>query len=316
MNLPLDISAAPGPTVDHGAYLGASDIGVIAGESEFARDALDVWAEKKGLLRFEGTDATELGNAFERPMLQAYARRRNVQLTFPGTLIHPRFSWAGATPDAIEDGAVDIDGKVVGYQMRRHWGEEQDGPDGIPPSVLCQVHWQSWLIEAHGLRVDRAKVVACFGTELRVYTVPLDRQLLEALIQIGHEWWQRYIVGTDVPAGRNKRTVLEAQHPAPTERALVYPTDEARDLVHEYVDARAAAKAAKERQDAIGDRICELIGDGSGFADTRIKASWLPGAATTRWRELALRLGATREQIEAHTAERGRRRLDVRVKGA
>ena len=64
-----EVPVPTGPTVNHSSYIGASDIGAIAGQSAF-KTALDVFAEKRGVTHFEGNEFTEMGNAFERPALE------------------------------------------------------------------------------------------------------------------------------------------------------------------------------------------------------------------------------------------------------
>ncbi len=309
-----------GPTVDHSSYLGASDVGIITGETDLDRDELDVWAEKTGQREFVGTEAMDLGNAFERPMLDVYSKRAGSKLLFPGTLRHPAHDWAGATPDAVESfddqpGLYALDAKLVGRWMAKYWGEPEDGADGVPPSVLLQLHWQAWLLRANGFPVTFGRAVACFGTEIKAYSIPIDDAMIDALVEIGHAWWQRHVVKGEIPEGRRRREIAELIHPRNVRDDLISPTDRAMDLAYEYDEARKAETASKREKERIGAKLCEEIGDGAGFANSRIKVSWIkPGKGRVSWKDLAESLGPTEAQIEAHRKAPGARGLDVKIR--
>lgn len=264
-----------GPTVPHSSYLGASDIGVVVGENHMARDQSDVWGEKKGHLHFQGTTETELGNAFERPMLQVWAAERELDVTFPGTMLHPLEHWAGATPDgvAVEQEAV-IEAKVVGFEMRNHWGPEVLGVEGVPSAVVCQAHWQAWVLRANDTPITRGIVVACFGTQLRTYIFPIDDELIEFLVAEGRAWWTYYVEGNREPPGRAGHEIVAAIHPANVRDDLDEPTDEVVALAIEFDAARSDEKAAKKRKDGLGLQLKRAIGEGLGFYGGGIKATW------------------------------------------
>ncbi len=281
-----------GPTLDHASYLGASDIGCVVDENHMARDQSDVYGEKKGWLHFEGTTETELGNAFERPMLQVWADALGVELTFPGTMLHPAEQWAGATPDGVlvVMEAV-VEAKVVGYQMRSHWGPAVLDADGVPNAVIIQVHWQAWILRANGITITTGIVVACFGTELRTYEFPIDDQLIDFLVDEGRAWWLYHIVGDVQPEGRAGRAIVAAIHPANVRPELDEPTDEVIDLALEYDGARSEESTAKKAKEAIGVKLCGLIGDGTGFYGDGIKATWKAKANGNRSISVTIKKG-------------------------
>ena len=264
-----------GPTIDHASYLGASDIGCVVDENHMARDASDVWGEKKGHLHFEGTVETELGNVFERPMLKVWADEMDLDVTFPGSMLHPVEQWAGATPDGVvvlHEAAVEA--KIVGFQMRVHWGPEALGAEGVPAAVVIQVHWQAWVLRANGIAITTGLVVACFGTELRTYQFPIDDDLIDYLVDEGRAWWRHFVEGNVQPEGRAGKVLVAAIHPANVRPELDAPTEEVVELAMAYDTARAEEKAAKLFKDAAGVKLCSIIGDGSGFYGEGIKATW------------------------------------------
>lgn len=264
-----------GPTLDHAIYLGASDIGVVVDENHMARDASDVWAEKKGYIHFEGTTETELGNAFERPMLQVWAAAMRVEVTFPGTMLHPDEQWAGATPDGVvvAEEAV-VEAKIVGFQMRHHWGPEVLDAEGVPASVVIQVHWQAWVLRANGVPITTGIVVACFGTEIRTYEFPIDDSLVDYLVDEGRAWWRYFVEGNREPEGRAGRAIVLAIHPANLRDDLDAPTEEVVGLAVSYDSARSEESAAKRLKEDVGVQLCRIIGEGLGFYGDGIKVTW------------------------------------------
>ena len=268
-------SVPTGPTIDHATYLGASDIGVVVDENHMARDQSDVYAEKKGYSKFVGTTETELGNEFERPMLKVWAAKYEVVIDFPGTLLHPVDTWAGATADGyILAWEAALEAKIVGFKMQWHWGPASDGAEGVPAAVVIQVHWQAWVLRANGFVVSVGIVVACIGTELRTYEFPIDDELIAALVDEGRDWWQHHIVGDVRPPGRAGRAIVSAIHPANVRPELDPITEKVLDLALAYHEAREAEKEAKKTKEYLGFDICDAIGDGSGMYGEGVKATW------------------------------------------
>lgn len=278
-----DAPVPTGPTIDHATYLGASDIAPVISENHMARDASDVWGEKKGLLHFESTVETEMGNAIERPMLKVWANRMDIEVTFPGTMLHPTERWAGATPDgvALAHEAV-IEAKIVGFQMRVHWGPAVLGAEGPPLAVVIQVHWQAWVLRANGMTITTGVVVACFGTELRTYEFPIDDELIDYLVEEGRAWWQHFVEGNVEPEGRAGHDIVAAIHPANVRDDLDEPTEEVVELALAYDSARADQKAAKKQKDDAALQLKRAIGDGSGFYGDGIKVTWKTKAGGKR----------------------------------
>lgn len=289
------IDTAPtGPTLDRATYLGGSDAPGLYNLG--FRSELDVWGEKRGLAVVTPTIRMRLGSATERGALSVYAEDRGLTLTFPGTMRHPTIPMIGATPDAIADGCIDVQAKLVGPGQAHRWGLEQDGPDGIPEDVYIQVQWEMVVARAL-LRVpiEVAHVVANLcGVDLRCYEVPRDEATGDALLEHGVAWWKRYVEGGEMPLGDGgaARELLAAVYPRVV-KPLRPATAAEVILAAQYAALRATEREAKERKDAVGARLCALIGDAEGFTLGETSVTWREARGKVRWKEAAERAGAT-----------------------
>lgn len=305
-----------GPTTSHQQYLGASDIGAVAEQNSF-RTKLDVWAEKRGVSTFEGNEFTEVGNAYERPTLELYALRNGLELDYPGTLVHPKENWAAATPDAIASKRHVSECKIVGIPMLKFWGEPEDGENGIPADVLCQVHWQSWIVrEVLQVPCELAHVVAAHGTKIKVYEIPIEDDMINGLVEIGREFWEKHVVGGEMPevTGEHASDILAAIHPRHVRDKLLPMTAEVEELAREYDEARTAATEAEAHQKEIGARLKATIGDEAGFQGDGVTATWKAPKGSPSWKKIAEAAGATTQLIKNFTPEFGARKLLVKIK--
>ncbi len=314
------IDQAPqGPTIDRRSYLGGSEIGAVAGLNRY-KSPLDVWATKRpDLIEGELDDGpkhkADVGNALERPVLERlYAPRLKVEtLRYPGTIRHPRHSWAGTSPDAIADERVDVQCKIVGDRQWHRWSESQeDGPDGIPPEVLAQVQWEMWIAD-----LGVAHVPALFGTDLRVYTVPRDEELIEMLVGVASAFWDRCVVGGAMPeleGASSERRVIEARFPH-ARRGLEQASSDFEALARSYRLAADEVEAAEREKERLGNELRAALGEREGVYGDFGRVYWRDEKGRPSWKAIAEELGAPANVIAKHTGEGGRvLRVHVRSK--
>ncbi len=280
-----------GPTIDHSSYIGASDIGALAGQSPY-RTALDVWAAKTGKAPgFAGNIHTEIGNAFERPALEIYSKIRPADLKFPGTLIHPEKPWAGATPDAIANDRLVVECKIVGWNTARQWGGTEEGADGVPAAVLCQVHWQSWIARSLNIApCEMAEVAAVHGTKMQIYEIPINESFVSDLVEIGEMFWNDNVIKNKMPMieGDSANDIIAAIHPKHLKEDLLPMTDGIRTLALKYEGARAVEKEATEFKETLGAQLKAMIGDNAGYIDEDgFKATWKTSKGRISWKSVA-----------------------------
>lgn len=311
--------AASIPTEDRKTYVGGSRIGAIAGLDPYST-ALDVWAQMTGMVPEQrATAPMRAGTLFEPAILALYAELRGpMALTQVGTIRHPHRPWHGATPDALRDGRRNVQAKLVGVGQAHRWSDdEQDGPEGIPPEKLAQVQWEMYVIRACGLAsAEVTDVVAQFGTEQRVYEVPRDVEIQEALVEIADAFIDRHVLGGEQPIvtaanAETARLLLQSRYPR-EQRGMVDADGPTSDLAQAYMAARAAVSVAEGERDRLYVELCARIGDAEGVRGPWGRATWKTRASGgTDWKGLATELGPTAEQLQKY-ARRGTRALDVR----
>jgi len=300
-----------GPTIDPQTYLGASQVGAIAGLNKYAT-ALDVWADIQGKRTVEPTTRMMIGTVKERPILEGvYAPRHGVELEYPGTLVNPSCSWQGATPDAIESGNIIVEFKSLGRGSILDWGDPLEGADGIPAATLAQVHWQAH-VAGHALHRDfeMAHVVTEYGNELLRYVVPIDTDFTMALCKIAERFWTDHIIQDRMPlveeATANAREILESIYPKVLYPHLMAIPEVVKKLADTFARNREEEKGAKAVKELMGNKLRQLIANNSGFEGDGYKVTWTEQQGRVNWRGVATELNPPEETIERHRSKPSR----------
>lgn len=246
-------------------YLGASEVAAVCGLCPFG-SPLTVWASKKGYGENVDSDATELGRLFEAPLLALYADRTKSTLSHPGTLHRADFAWMAATPDAVANDRINVQAKIVGADMAYHWD------DGVPDYVQVQNQWE---MHVSGLQVTH--VVACIGgTEYRCEAVPRDDVMIGYLVEICSEFWQRYIVGEEMPAvdaSEEAKRILARRFKSPTQGM----GDAVPEIIADAAEYKRLSREITDRQkakDLIANALRLAIGDRQGLKWSGGYVSW------------------------------------------
>lgn len=180
--------------------IGGSEVAVIAGLSQWS-SPIKVWESKVLNVDVEPTDAMDLGNWMEDPVAKLYAKRTGRPLAKCGTLRHPTYPHAFATPDRlvlpstmkhlrnVQPSSAErlLEVKTSTWRLAHLWGEE--GTDEVPMDYLCQVTWQ---MSCAG--VTRTDVAVLFdGRELKIYTLDFDAEFAGMLHEMVEKWWTDYV---------------------------------------------------------------------------------------------------------------------------
>ena len=265
--------------------IGASDVGAILGLSPW-QTPVQAWARLSGLSPTDGgNNATRRGHLIERALLMDAADRmelphlrRNDHPSALQTCVaegaeyspdranslrHPTHQWAACRPDAI----VYRQGQAVALieaKTTRSFADWQDanGNPILPPAYFAQVQWQMFVT---GITVTHVEAFCTMTDERRTYHVAWSDGICHRIVSKVRAWRERYLLGDEMPenipadiagliwpAEREPETWLDA-------------TDEARDLVHQYMHYHEAEKAARVAKEAARDKLCMMIQDAAGI---------------------------------------------------
>ena len=81
--------------------------------------------------------------------------------------------------------------------MDNLWGDP--GSDEVPHPVICQVQWQMMVADLLRIHVAAALSPTFGSNKLRLYTVLTNHELQGIMIKVAREFWERYILGDEVP---------------------------------------------------------------------------------------------------------------------
>jgi len=259
--------------------VGASEVAAVVGLHP-TRKPIDVYLEKIGEAEpFEGNEYTEWGHRIERVVGEAWLDRHPGKSIFtPGTLRHPRFTFALASPDRIVvppgrrardvwESLLEI--KNVSVYQAGAFGEGVDGEgenpnDEVPEHMLVQVQWQLEVAD-----LEKATLVPLIGGhDMREFPIVRDRELGAMLLDGVARFWADHVtkrVPPPVDGSASYAAFLRRRFPAETGPVLE-PTPETETLVRRLREARAAEKRAKAEAEAAAQAVKVVLGKAAGIA--------------------------------------------------
>jgi len=233
--------------------LGGSDIATLLGHNP--RSEYDLWMEKKhGVVSFSGNDATEFGNVVEGAIADWAADQLEVRIrknVFRAEKKEPFH----ANLDAIvvgTDEAVEV--KTTSYNIDEEWG--RPGTDEVPHKVICQAQWQAGISDLSTVHIAAGLMPVFGGQKLRLYRVARHEELLQRLREIGRDWWNKYIIGDDVPTDLPSEAAIKAVSRIPNFERVID-----RDLLAELIQAKDQAKIANANVKALTQQLHKALYD-------------------------------------------------------
>lgn len=268
--------------------IGGSDVAGIFGLSKYD-SPLTIYMDKRGeLTDSDSSEAAEWGNLLEPVVAQQWARRAGADTWQPGIVAHPDRPWqvanvdrlyvldedkknhlAGGLDAPVPDGLLEV--KTSNQYLSQDWDPDSDR---MPDHARLQV--QHYL-DVTGL--DVAHVAALIGGQsLRIFRETYDLELAEMVRAETSRFWHEHVLTGNPPAvdGHPATTDLIGRlYEVDSEAVAVLALNDFRPLLAERIEAKAALDAAKERVDAVNNRIKALLGPCEvGVIDGTPVATW------------------------------------------
>lgn len=236
--------------------IGASDVAAILGLNPWA-SAWDVWASKRGIVEdWEGNEATDLGNKFERVVLDVAEKdlgelRRNVRIK------HPSLPVAATLDAQVVSSTEPVEGKTTGLvgPVYGEWGDK--GSDVVPEAYLVQAHTQL-------LCVPSAPVCHVYalisGRGVVPYAVPRSDSTCEMLGNILNDWWHKHVVNGIEPS-RDKASFEVVKRLKKVPNKVIVMPEEIDALVDRREVLKQICKKREEQLKAIDKALLLDLGD-------------------------------------------------------
>lgn len=260
--------------------LGGSDAAGALGVSKWKTE-LSIYLDKRGEApEVEQTEPMRWGSLLEEIVRDEYKRRTGQRIYNTPMIFSKRHPWMLANTDA----RVAKDKRILEIKTSRTadgWGDE--GTADVPADYVCQVHHYMVVCE-----VDVADIAVLIGgADFRIYTIPLDRELADMIIEAERVLWDRIQRGNP-PSPRTAADVAVLYRVARS--SPVEATDEITYDCKRLLDLRKQISDAQDDADAIALRIKQFIGNGGGDVLVR------DGVTLATWKQ---RAGATRIDTKA-----------------
>ena len=187
--------------------IGGSDMPIIMGLSKY-KTPYQLYLEKSGQIESpdEMTELQYWGHQLEGVVREEFAKRNNVTVETPDTIIHPIYDFLRGNIDGFVPAlnAV-LEVKCSSSFMASEWGE--DGSDVIPMPYLVQV--------AHYCAVTNADcayiAVLIGGNDYREFKYTRDLALEDKIIECAKEFWD--CVQSKTPPAAINQTDLKLMYP-------------------------------------------------------------------------------------------------------
>lgn len=260
--------------------IGGSDAGAVLGLSPY-RTPVDVYLEKIGQAQpdMADNDATYWGNVLEETIAAEYSRRTgNKVMRRPQQFTSSDHDFMLANIDRWVVGKKRVlECKTAGQYMSDQWGPS--GTDQVPDSYLAQV---THYMVVMGVEVaDLAVLIG--GRDFRMYTIGLDRELADIVIEREHDFWFNH-VKQGIPPEPTTLHDLTELYPADDGQQIVASAD----IETKVATLKTLKAQGKEIEKLIDDYSLEVkkaIGGGSVLlnGEGNVIATWKKAKDSTRF---------------------------------
>lgn len=292
--------------------IGGSDVSAVLGLSPF-RSPLDVYLEKTHQAEQQPeNDAMYWGTKLEELVAKKYSEETGLEVRKVNSILRSKdFPMLIGNIDravCVEKGKLPVvkgefrTNKILECKTARSqtqdWGNA--GTDEVPEYYLTQcLHY----LGLTGCQTCDLAVLFLESRKFQIYTIQADTDFITRLQNHLAFWWEKHVVKNVPPAPRSFEDVqkLFKKSVAITKTA----TDEIEYFASQFAELKRMRTNIDEKMNALKDSIATYLGD----ADTLVNVSgtplitWKTGKdkTTTDWQSLAISLGATESQIQAHT---------------
>jgi putative phage-type endonuclease len=245
--------------------IGGSDAGTIANLNKY-KTAYELWLEKTGQKEpFNGNQATSWGNALENIVAEKYSERTGEKLRKSNSMfVHKKYKWMTGNVDRVVVGKkklIEIKTALGKFRSDVEWGE--DGSDIVPEIYFCQI--QHYLAVTGYQEADLAALVSGnAGAELRIYNIKKDKQIIDKLISMESDFWDK--VETKTPPEIKSVSDASVRWRQDDGRSLI-ASSEIWSYVQQLKNLKDNIKILESQEDKLKLEVMNFMGDKAFLTD-------------------------------------------------
>lgn len=285
--------------------IGGSDAAAIIGLSPWSTP-VTIWLDKTGRAApKEETEAMRIGTELEDFVARRYMQETGRTTQRFNKMLHVDCLLGNFDRLVIREGekVASHMGEVRTNLLLECKTSTREWEDGVPLYYQTQVQHYMGLVDC----LEAADVACLFlgRKHFEIFRVDRDQAVIDHMQAYLRAWWDRHVVHDEMPKPQNEadcKLLWARSNPGKTIEA----TGEIVQKLADFSAAKASEKEAKERAASLQSDIEAYMGDGEVLVDAAGKplCTWKSAKDSTKtdWEALARELGATDEQIAAHTA--------------
>lgn len=285
---------------DRRGGIGASDAPIITGDAPWG-DLLTLYAVKAGIIDAPAVESApmawglKLEDTVAEWFTETTGKRTRRDNSRPR---HPSHPWMRTSLDrrVVGESAI-LEIKTARY-ANDEWGTP--GTAEVPAHYLVQCQHEMAVVGAQTCYL----AVLFAGSDPRLYVIPRDEPLIEALIELEAEFWQAVQAGTPPDA------IAQKQRPVvPIREGEIVADPTLASGIEGVYNLRAEIKQRKEDLTLAESAVKTLIGESTAARAGAYRATFKPNADSTetRWELVASafrkRLAEVEPEFDADTIE-------------
>jgi putative phage-type endonuclease len=235
--------------------IGGSDMPIILGLSNY-KTPYQLYLEKIGDVEPDDqmTPFQYWGCQLEGTIRDEFARRNNVTVECPDTIIHPFNEFLRGNVDGyIPEWNAVLEVKCAAQFMAHEWGE--DGSDIIPMQYLVQVAHYCSVMNA-----DYAYIAVLIGgNDYREFKYTRNFELESKIIDAAKDFW--YCVQNKIPPKPINQIDLRLMYPKHNPEKTITAAPEVAEQLNTLVDTRFKIKQLSEVEEKYKFNIMQFMKD-------------------------------------------------------
>ena len=247
-----DVPAILGVAVSEGRYKESTPYRIAAR----IKGLLPEEEDQDSDLFFYGTASEQLNSKLYLRAVKKDAQQERSVIVSPGLCLHPKFNWLASTPDGmVYRSSIGINGVALhedGPQCAGVW--EAKAPiwgrakwsEGVPLAYKVQVY-----ISMAILGLPWASVSALRPPTVDWADIECDERAKQNMLEVLQAWWDRYIVGDDMPGVEAGDSPLLRDLHRPEPKKTIFLPLALSDAAEELAGKLATIKALEEEAEKL-----------------------------------------------------------------